>query len=99
MIRLMLRSFNLHRLKGNGINYKIFDQPVLPDKSPENALPYETDPVCEVLLARAFWYCRIRKASRGSGWLWTVVVSSSSCPKHHNNKYQLWKILTSDVKA
>ena len=34
---------------------KIVNQPVLPDRSPENALalPYEADPVCEVLLARA----------------------------------------------
>lgn len=71
---------------------------MLPDKSPENALPYETDPVCEVLLARALWYCRIRKASRGSGWLWTVVVSSSSCPRQYNDKYQKGENLNFDVK-
>lgn len=60
---------------------------MLPDKSPERALPYEADPVCEVaplafetVLTRAFWICRILKASLGSGWLWTVAVSSSSCP-------------------
>lgn len=72
---------------------------MLPDKSPENALPYETDPVCEVLLARDFWYCRIRKASRGRGWLWTVLVSSSSCPKHYNNKNQSGQKLNFDVKT
>lgn len=55
-------------------------QPVLPDRSPESALPYEADPVCEVVPPRAFWICRILKTSLGSGWLWTVTVSSSSCP-------------------
>ena len=55
-------------------------QPVLPDRSPESALPYEADPVCEGVPPRAFWICRILKTSLGSGWLWTVTVSSSSCP-------------------
>lgn len=61
--------------------------PEIPDKSPERALPYEADPVCEVVtrafeavLPRAFWICRILKTSLGSGWLWTLAVSSSSCP-------------------
>lgn len=53
---------------------------MLPDRSPESALPYEADPVCEVVPARAFWICRILKTSLGRGWLWTVTVSSSSCP-------------------
>jgi hypothetical protein len=57
------------------------DQVVLPDRSPERALPYDTDPVCEVVAAaRDFWICRILKTSLGNGWLWTVAVSSSSCP-------------------
>lgn len=30
------------------------DQAVLPDRSPERALPYDTDPVCEVVAARDF---------------------------------------------
>lgn len=54
--------------------------PMLPERSPERALPYEAEPVCEEVAARAFWICRILKTSLGSGWLWTVAVSSSSCP-------------------
>ena len=68
------------------------NQPVLPDKSPENALPYEADPVCEAV-PRAFWICRILKASLGSGWLWTVIVSSLSCPINRLYKPYLLKLL------
>ena len=56
------------------------DQLVLPDMSPERALPYDTEPVCEVVAARDFWSCRILKTSLGNGWLWTLTASSSSCP-------------------
>lgn len=66
-------------------------QPVLPESSPENALPYDVDPVCETApratVPRAFCNCRILNMSLGSGWLWTVAVSSSSCPTSDNTSF------------
>lgn len=76
--------FNLKHLKFQCCERRkklqLLNQPVLPERSPETALPYDADPVCELAAPRAFFIWRILKKSRGCGWLWTVVVSSSSCP-------------------
>lgn len=61
-------------------------QPVLPESSPENALPYDADPVvCEAVPPRLFCNWRNLKTSLGRGWLCTVAVSSS-CPTHDKKR-------------
>lgn len=60
-------------------------QLVLPERSPESALPYDADPVYELvtrdeLPTRFFCNWRILKRSLGRGWLCIVVDSSSSGP-------------------
>jgi len=98
-----MERINRGRKKGWGKTEKEH-QPVLPDKSPERALPYEADPVCEVaplafetVVTRAFWICRILKASLGSGWLWTVAVSSFSCPIYKRSHGSISKICFSNI--